>query len=75
MKDRSRFFFLKPRVNVTHLVAGEDQCVSNNHIFPAASGENDNLGDIVSCQRFNSPGFSRLVPHLVVDVLSVVTHL
>ena len=34
----------------TYLVTGEDQSISNDNVLPPASGEDDDLGDIVRCK-------------------------
>lgn len=33
---------------------GENQSISDNDVFPPAGSENDDLGDVVGCQGFNT---------------------
>ena len=39
----------------TYLVVWEDQCISNDYIFPPTSSEHYDFGDIVRCKRFTAP--------------------
>lgn len=45
----------RPLKQRTHLVAREDQCIGDHHVFWPGGGKDDDLCDIVSDQRIDTP--------------------
>lgn len=41
--------------DVTYLVAGEDQSIGNHNILPSAGSKDNDLGDVISGQRLDTP--------------------
>lgn len=48
----SAYLLSRMKSNMAYLVAREDQSIGDHNILPPASGEDNDLGDVVGCEWF-----------------------